>query len=80
VKERYIKAADAIGDRERKEFFKGFKMLVALGEIMGNTPEEKTALKKKALGAIPGIDYPEEFDQLPEEEQAKRINGALGVL
>ena len=78
--EKLIKAADAIGKGEAENFLKGFKMLAAMGEILGDTPEEKIALKKKALSAIPGIDFPEDFDALPEKEKVRRINGALGVL
>jgi hypothetical protein len=32
------------------------------------------------IGTIPGIDFPEGFDELPVEEQERRLKGALGVL
>lgn len=70
--------AKALGEVDAK--FGVVRGLVALGELLGSTPEEKNALKKRALAAVPGIEFPEDFDALPAEEQARRLNGAAKVL
>lgn len=78
--ERLIDAADKIGKGEAERAFAPFKMMAALGDLLGTTPQEKAGLKKQALSAIPGIDFPNDFDQLSAEEQNKRLDKALKVL
>lgn len=70
--------AKALGEVDAK--FGVVRGLVALGELLGSTPAEKNALKKRALSTVPGIEFPDDFDALPAEEQARRLNGAAKVL
>lgn len=77
---RYKKAMDK---RERGEFdkrYKPVKMVAALGDILCNTTEEKANWKKRMIGTIPGIEFPDDFDNLPAEEKERRLNKALEVL
>ena len=60
--------------------FKAVKMVCAMGSILCNTDEEKTNWNKRMIGTIQGIDFPEDFDSLPEEEKKRRLDGALTVL
>ena len=70
--------AEARGEVNKK--FKSVGLLVALADVFGNTPAEKNSLKKKALGAIPGIEFPDDFDQLSDEDKQARLDGAAAVL
>ena len=79
-KEQYLAAAKARGLGKVEEAFKSVKALVALAEVFGATTKERNILKKRALAAVPGIEFPEDFDQLPEDEQAQRLDGAAQVL
>ena len=67
-------------EAKSKAQFDSVKMVCAFGSILCDTPEEKNKWNKRMLGTIPGIDFPEDFDKLSEEEKAKRLNGALNVL
>jgi hypothetical protein len=77
---KYMAVVDAQGEEECRHAFDPIKMMCAFGDLLGNTPEEKTSFKKRIIGTIPGIDFPDDFDKLPEEERERRINGVLGVL
>lgn len=50
-----------------------------IGEIFCDTDEEKNAWKKRMLALVPGIDIPEDWDTLPEEEKKRRLDGAIKV-
>jgi hypothetical protein len=77
---RYIKAIDKKVRGIEEKRFDPVKMVCAMGEILNTTPEDKNNWKKRMLGTIPGIEFPEGFDELPEEEKQRRLNGALEVL
>lgn len=66
---------------EPEQSFKSVAMVAAMGEILCNSPKEVNDWKKRMLIAgVPGISFPDDFDNLPEEERARRINTALEVL
>lgn len=54
--------------------------ICALGEILCKKPEERNSFKKRILGTIPGIDFPEDFNSLPETEKQRRLDGAVNLL
>ena len=70
--------------KEKKEAendpFRAVKMVCAFGSILCDTPEEKNKWNKRMIGTIEGINIPEDFDSLPEEEKARRLKGVLEVL
>lgn len=76
----YRKKADEIGREEVEKFFKPFKALAAMADLLGGSQKEKVALKAKTLQAVPGVSFPDDFGALPIEEQERRINKALEVL
>ncbi len=65
--------------RESKRF-DSLKMVCAVGALLTSNPEERAKWDKRMLSTIPGIDFPDDFDQLPVEEQQKRLDAAKGVL
>lgn len=54
--------------------------IAKLGEIFGKTETEKNNWKKRFVSKIPGIDFPDDFDGLPENVKTERLNKALSVL
>lgn len=60
--------------------FGSLKMVVALGSLMAGNDQEKVDFQKRMIGTVPGIDFPEGFDDLPAEEKKRRLDGAIEVL
>ena len=56
------------------------KKVCAMGELLGSTTAEKNIWKKRMLSTVPGIEFPDGFDALQEQEKAKRLNEAVNVL
>ena len=73
---KYIKKLKA----PENEQFKAVSMVCALGEIMCNKQEEKNKFKKRILGTIKGIDFPQDWEKLLEKEKEKRLNGGIEQL
>jgi len=78
----YEKVAQAVekgpNHREDESMLKMASMVASLGDIMaGDTEKEKNDWKKRMLSTVPGIDFPEDFDSLPEGERKKRLDAAI---
>jgi len=54
-------------------------MIAAMGAIFGNNMSEQNAWKKRFLKLAPGIDFPDDFDSLPEPEKQRRLDAAIKV-
>lgn len=78
--EKLKKEVDAKELGKPDPFLKTVALAGAIGELFCNNKKDKNAWKKRMLGAVPGIDFPEDFDKLSEEEKEKRLNGALDVI
>ena len=77
---RYMKKLDAKASGEINKRF-GFVAAVAkMGELLCEKPEDKNNFKKRILGTVPGIDFPEDFNALPEAEKQARLDKAIAVL
>lgn len=61
---------------------KALGALAKIGEFFGNTKKEKNDWKKRMLKAGLGnnLMLPDDWDSLPEEEKAKRLDGAIEQL
>lgn len=55
---------------------KSVSMVCAFGQIMGGTQKEKNAWDKRMLGTLPGSNFPDDWDSLPEAEKTRRLKGA----
>jgi len=64
------------------DIFNILLMVTKLGDIICNTSEEKNDWKVRMMKASlgQGVDFPDDWDSLPEEEKTKRLTGALSVL
>jgi len=53
--------------------------IALLGEIFGKTDKEKNDWKKRMLGTIHGLSFPDDFDTLPEKERSRRLDGVINI-
>ena len=51
-------------------------MVAAFGDVFGETQEDANAWKSRMLKAG-GVSFPDDFDQLPEDEKQRRLDGAI---
>lgn len=70
---------DRRGEKEASSFLKIPLMLASLGNALCETGEDKNRWKKRFIEKIPGIDFPEDFDTLPEEEKQRRLDAAIKI-
>jgi hypothetical protein len=75
----YIEQVDKIGKGEADNFLKTVSTIAKLGDIFCEKPEEKNQWKKRFISKVEGIDFPEDFDNLPEAEKQKRLDGAINI-
>lgn len=56
--------------------------IAKLGEIFTDNKKDNNNWKKRMLkaGLGEGVDLPDDFDDLPEEEKERRLNGAINIL
>jgi len=59
------------------EQFKSVSMVCAMGKLFCKKDKDKNSWDKKMLSTIHGINFPEDFDSLPESEKRKRLDKAL---
>ncbi len=76
--EAYIKQLDEQDHAD--PHLKAVGMVMAFGDLLCETQKEKNDWKKRMVSTVPGIDIPEDFDRLPEEEKAKRLDGVQKAL
>lgn len=71
------------GDKpDESNVLKSVAMVAAMGDILTQTKTDANTWKKRmfkaGLGA--GIDFPEDWDSLSEDEKEKRLNNAINVI
>lgn len=74
-----------IGDGAAKQeggIMRSAGIIAKLGDIFCETPEAKNDWKKRMLkaGAGDGLSFPDDWDQLSEQEKERRLNGAIGIV
>lgn len=63
---------------EGKSFLDSVCAMAKAFEVIAGDDKETTAkFQKKFLEKVPGIDFPEGFDELPLEERERRLKGAI---
>ena len=76
------KAQAFIKNYKDEDHFKGLRMVAALGDILCDTTAErndwKTRMMKASLGEA--VNFPDDWNGLPEEEKTRRLDGALDAL
>lgn len=77
---RLKKTVDGEIRKEEEKQFAPVKAICAMGNLLCDTDKEKADWKKRMIGTIPGIDFPENFNQLSDEERNNRLDKVLEVL
>ena len=70
-------------DHERDSGFKTIAAIAQLGEIFGKTKEEKNDWKERMLKAgltNQGLEMPDDWNSLNEDEKETRLNAVISVL
>jgi hypothetical protein len=52
-------------------------MTAALGDLFCDTPKCANDWKKRMINTVPGIQFPDDFDDLPEDVKAERLDGVI---
>lgn len=64
-----------------KSRFGSVAMVAMMGEVFGQTAKEKNDWKARMLQAgLPGLDIPEDWETLSEEEKASRLDAVIAQL
>jgi len=54
--------------------------IAKLGNLFCEKIEDKNAWKKRMLSTVHGVDFPADFDSLPEAEKEKRLDKAINAI
>ena len=76
----YNQMVDQQGIGQVEQTFKMVGMIAKLGDLFCDKPEEQNKWKKRMLEAgLSGLDFPDDFDDLPEEEKERRLNEVINL-
>ena len=79
-KEIYLAIIEEQGLNMDLKPLKTVSLIAKLGDVLCKEDRDKNKWKKKMLKTLKGVDFPEDFDNLPEKEQAKRLDNAINSL
>jgi hypothetical protein len=71
------------GDRKPAREFNAVKLAAAFGAIISPDQKARNDFQKRILEAGlsgKGLEFPEDWDQLSEDEKSRRLNGAIAQL
>ena len=76
----YYQIVDKQGQGFVEDTFRSVGMIAKLGDLFCESNEDKNKWKKRMLTAgLPGLDFPDDFDTLPEEEKERRLNEVVNM-
>jgi len=61
------------------DILKSASMVAMFGELLCDNQKEKNDWKKRMLDATGLLDFPEDWDDLSEDEKQKRLDNAIAV-
>lgn len=75
-------ASEFIKSYKEEDHFKGLLMVAKIGDVLCSMPEEKNDWKVRMMKASLGeaVDFPDNWNGLPEEEKTRRLNSGLDAL
>jgi len=82
-KSKFLNRAKIQSRKESEEMFGAIGLIAKMGDIFGKTEKEKNNWKKRMLTAglgKQGLEFPEDWDGLSEEEKKVRLNGAIETI
>jgi len=80
--QKFMDKVDGKGEADVKSSLGSVGMVAMFGDVLCNTQEEKNSWKMRMLkaGMGEGFQPPEDWDQLPEDEKQRRLDGAINML
>ena len=76
----YKQIVDAQGRGAVEQMFKSVGAIASLGNVLCDNTADRNKWKKRMLEAgLSGLDFPDDFDSLPEEEKERRINKVIDL-
>ena len=82
-KSKFLNKAKIQSRKESEGMFGAIGLIAKMGDIFGKTEKEKNNWKKRMLTAgleKQGLEFPEDWDSLTEEEKKARLNGAIETI
>jgi len=61
------------------DILKTASMVAMFGELLCDSPKEKNDWKKKMLNATGMLDFPEDWDDLSEDEKQSRLDKVIAL-
>ena len=61
------------------DILKSASMVAMFGELLCDNQKEKNDWKKRMLNVVPGMNFPEDWYNLSEDEKQKRLDNAIAV-
>jgi len=56
---------------------KSASMVAMFGDLLCDTQKEKNDWKKRMINTVDGISFPDDWDELSEDEKQRRLDGAI---
>lgn len=69
----FMGIVDKYGHEHALDGFKGIAGLLALADVFGQDTAQSNRMKKATLASVPGIEFPKDFDSLPEDVKKERF-------
>ena len=58
---------------------KSASLVAIMGSTLVKDKKKQNAWKKRFIDLVPGIDFPDDFDLLSEDEKQRRLDAAIKV-
>jgi hypothetical protein len=55
----------------------GASMVALFGDLLCDSQKDKNNWKKRMLNTVEGIEFPDDWDELPEDEKQERLDKAI---
>ena len=79
--EELIRQFDDLMNNRTNDFYRTVGMIAKIGNVIADTKSEKNDWKLRMIKAgMPGIDVPEDWDTLSEEEKETRLNYVINLM
>ncbi len=82
TKDEKASALEFIKNYKEEGTFNALIAVAKMGDVFCSTPKESNDWKQRMMKASlgEGVNFPDNWNELPEEEKTRRLNGALGAL
>lgn len=68
-----------VDDKPKENPLKAIGMVMALGDMLSRDKKESNDFKKRIVSSVAGIQFPDNWDTLSEEEKVRRLQGVQDI-